>query len=152
MRNDTPPSLASTRARINDVVVFGRVNGEGMPRLQGHVGCCWRGISMQTRGWEHGRFFRCGCSKKFECKNFRSFHFRMARNHTKCTKICTIPIYPSIRYLNLNKNAKINTRQINTRQINTRQMSCIYRIAGNFSELKISRFRQNWLENKCLRL
>ena len=32
MRNDTPPSLASTRthALINNVVVFGRVNGEGV--------------------------------------------------------------------------------------------------------------------------
>ena len=29
MRNDTPPSLASTHARINNVVIFGRVNGEG---------------------------------------------------------------------------------------------------------------------------
>ena len=28
-RNATPPSLASTRVRANNVVVFGRVNGEG---------------------------------------------------------------------------------------------------------------------------
>ena len=63
MRNDTPPSLASTHARINNVIIFDRVNGEGVPRLQGRLGCCWRGISMQTRGWEQGRFFRCGCSK-----------------------------------------------------------------------------------------
>ena len=42
-----PHHLASTR--VNNVVVFGGVNGEGVPCLQRDLGCCsWTGISGST--------------------------------------------------------------------------------------------------------
>ena len=51
----------SHRGLIKDCIFLSGSDGERLPRLQRHLDyCCWRGVSLQKRDWEHIRSFCCG--------------------------------------------------------------------------------------------